>query len=77
MTKISTVHYRKLIKLFKDNGFVFNRQKGDYVVYVRDDIKRPLVIPVYKEIPVFIIKKNLKTAGIDRKVYLKYLGIIK
>lgn len=73
MPKITTVHYRKLIRVFEKKGFVFDRQEGDHLIYVRDDIKRPIVIPMYKSIPVFIILNNLKTASISRKEYLKLL----
>lgn len=35
--------------------------------------KRRLVVPKYKNIPVFIIKNNLETAGISRKRYFELL----
>lgn len=73
MPKISTVHYRKLVRVFERKGFVFDRQEGDHLIYVRDNIKRPVVIPMYKPIPVFIILNNLKTAGISRQEYLSLL----
>jgi predicted RNA binding protein YcfA (HicA-like mRNA interferase family) len=73
MPKISAVHYRKLSRVFEQKGFVFDRQEGDHLIYVRHDIKRPLVIPTYKAVPVFIILNNLKTAGISRKEYLSLL----
>jgi len=73
MPKISTVHYRKLVRVFEKKGFVFDRQEGDHLIYVRDNIKRPIVIPMYKSVPVFIVLNNLKTAGIPRKEYLALL----
>lgn len=73
MPKISTVHYRKLVRVFEQKGFVFDRQEGDHLIYVRDDIKRPIVIPMYKSVPVFIVLNNLRTAGISRAEYLALL----
>lgn len=73
MPKISTVHYRKIIRVFEQKGFVFDRQEGDHLIYVRDDIKRPVVIPMYKSVPIFIILNNLKTAGVSREEYLSLL----
>ena len=73
MPKIATAHYRKLVRVFEKKGFVFDRQEGDHLIYVRNDIKRPIVIPVYKSVPVFIILNNLKTAGISRQEYLSLL----
>jgi hypothetical protein len=36
-------------------------------------VKRPLVIPVYREIPVFIIRNLLRTAGMSRERYFDLL----
>lgn len=76
MPKISVIHYKKLIKFFEFYGFVFSRQKGDHLAYIKDGVKRPVIIPAYKEVPVFIIKDNLNTAGISREDYLKFFKII-
>ncbi len=73
MPKISPVHYKKLVRVFEKKGFMFDRQAGDHLVYVRDDVKRPIVIPTYSQVPVFIILNDLKTAGISRKEYLALL----
>lgn len=73
MPKIAAVHYRKIVRMFERKGFVFDRQEGDHLIYVRDDIKRPVVIPMYRSVPVFIILNNLKTAGISREEYLRLL----
>jgi len=74
MPRIAPVHYRKLEKVFKNKGFVYVRTKGDHLVYTKKGIDRPIIIPVYREIPEFIILRNLKTAGISRKEYLELLA---
>lgn len=43
--------------------------------YVKQEIKRPIVIPMYKQVPVFIIKNNLRSAGITRKDYFRLLKL--
>ncbi|MEK9184915.1 MAG: type II toxin-antitoxin system HicA family toxin [Patescibacteria group bacterium] len=73
MPKISTVHYRKLVRVFEQKGFTLDRQEGDHLIYIKDNIKRPIVIPMYKSVPVFIVLNNLKTAGISREEYLALL----
>lgn len=73
MPKLGPIHYRKLTKIFEKKGFVYVRTQGDHLVYQKVGILRPIVIPKYKEIPEFIILKNLKTAGITRQEYLKLL----
>ena len=34
---------------------------------------RPLIIPDYREVPIFIILNNLRTAGISREEFLRML----
>lgn len=73
MSRLTPVHYRKLARVFEYKGFKHVRTSGDHLVYTKEGILRPIVIPKYKEIPEFIILKNLKTAGITRSEYLKLL----
>ena len=60
-------------KVFLAAGFRFARQKGSHRSYVKPGVLRPVVIPTYKEVPVAIIRNNLKTAGISRDDYFKLL----
>jgi len=73
MPRIIPVHYRRLAKVFEKKGFKYLRTQGDHLVYGKKGILRPIIIPMYREIPEFIILRNLKTAGINRKEYLKLL----
>lgn len=73
MPRITPIHYRKLKKVFEKKGFKYLRTEGDHLVYGKSDLTRPIIIPKYREIPEFIILKNLKTAGISRKEYLESL----
>ncbi|PIU36776.1 hypothetical protein CO005_00395 [Candidatus Roizmanbacteria bacterium CG_4_8_14_3_um_filter_34_9] len=71
--KITPVHYKKLCFVFEKLGWSFIRQKGDHLIYEKQGFIRPVVIPMYKTIPVFIIKNNLRTAKISREEYLEIL----
>lgn len=73
MPRLTPIHYRKLAKVFEKKGFSYVRTHGDHLVYEKEGIIRPVIIPMYKEIPEFIILKNLKTAKITRKEYLELL----
>ena len=73
MSRLTPLHYKKLVRVFEQCGFVFDRQEGDHLIYVKQGIKRPLVIPMYKQIPVFIIQNNLRSAGLSRDEYLRLL----
>jgi len=73
MSKINPIHWRKLVKVFERNGWVLDRIEGDHLVYVKSGYIRPVVIPKVKEVQVFIIANNLKTAKILREEYFKLL----
>ena len=73
MPSIRPVHHRVLVALFEKNGYIFDRQRGDHLIYIKAGMARPLVIPAYSEVPVFIIKNLLRTAGMSREQYLELL----
>ena len=73
MPTLRPVGYRTLARVFELDGFAFNRQHGDHLIYTRAGVKRPLVIPIYPEVPVFIIKNLLRTAGMSRERYFDLL----
>jgi len=69
MPAIKPVSYQSLVKVFEQDGFTFDRQRGDHLIYTKPDIKRPVGIPMYSAVPVFIIKNLLRTAGMPRERY--------
>ena len=73
MPRMTPVHWRILEQVFLAAGFRFVRQQGSHRSYVKPGIARPVVIPTYDEIPVSIIRNNLKTAGIARDEYFSLL----
>jgi hypothetical protein len=40
-------------------------------------VARPVVIPAYKQVPVFVIRNNLKWAGLSRDEYFALLDKVK
>ena len=60
MAKLSSQHYRKLRKLFERKGFYFKRQASSHIVLDGKDLKRPLIIPAYQDVPVRIIQGLLR-----------------
>lgn len=74
MERIRPIHYKKFEKFLFYIGCNFDHQKGDHRVYKRADLKRPLVIPAEKEIPIFIIRNNLRTLEINPAEYLKTIS---
>jgi len=76
MPRLVQIHWRKLVKILEIEGAVIVGQTGDHIEMKKEGAKRRLVVPKYKNIPVFIIKNNLETAGISRKRYFELLGKI-
>ncbi|OHA01232.1 MAG: hypothetical protein A3C11_00735 [Candidatus Sungbacteria bacterium RIFCSPHIGHO2_02_FULL_49_12] len=73
MPHIAPIHYKELARVFELYGFALDRREGDHLVYIKKGIQRPVVIPTYKQVPVFIIKNNLRSAGIPREEYFRLL----
>ncbi|OGZ35628.1 MAG: hypothetical protein A3I88_00700 [Candidatus Portnoybacteria bacterium RIFCSPLOWO2_12_FULL_39_9] len=77
MPKITPLDYKKLVKIFETEGFKIIRQKGDHIILTKTGTPRPIVIPMYKEVPVFVIRNNLRVAEITRERYFELLKKIK
>ena len=73
MSAIKQINHRKLARVFEKFGWTYDRTKGDHMVFVKKGFLRPVVIPKYKNIPVFIIKNNLRAAKITVEEYSKAL----
>jgi predicted RNA binding protein YcfA (HicA-like mRNA interferase family) len=71
MPTIRPVHYKSLIAVFERDGFVFDRQRGDHLIYIKEGMRQPLAIPAYDDVPVFIIKNLLRTAEMSRDRYFE------
>jgi len=71
--RLQPISSDKLRKVFEKAGFTLARISGDHMVLTKAGVIRPVVIPIKKEVPVFVIKNNLRTAGISREEYLKIL----
>ncbi|MBI5885160.1 MAG: type II toxin-antitoxin system HicA family toxin [Deltaproteobacteria bacterium] len=73
MPRLTPVTASRLRKVFEKAGFKCVRIEGDHFVYTKMGVPRPVVIPDWDELPVFIIKNNLRTAGISREEYFSLL----
>ena len=73
MPKIVPIPSSKLRKVFEKAGFKCVRIEGDHYVYTKPGVARPVVIPEWPEVPVFIIKNNLRTANMSRDEYFEIL----
>ena len=58
---------KEIIKILKQNGFIFRSQKGSHKKFVKDD--RTVIIPEHgkKDIPMGTLKNIEKQSGIKLK----------
>jgi predicted RNA binding protein YcfA (HicA-like mRNA interferase family) len=68
------IHWKDLEAVILEHGFTFDRQRGDHRAYIRQGTLRPIIIPTWDELPEFIIRNGLRTAGISKKTFLQFLG---
>lgn len=73
MPQLTPITKRKFEKFLVFIGCYFKRQKGDHLIYDRVDLKRPVVFTADKEVPVFIIRNNLRTLRMSVEEYLEIL----
>ncbi len=73
MPKLTPLSWKEVEKVFIAAGFRFARQKGSHRSYIKPGIARPIVIPTYDEVPVSVIRNNMKTAGISRDEFFRLL----
>jgi predicted RNA binding protein YcfA (HicA-like mRNA interferase family) len=59
--------------VFEKDGFVLRRQEGDHLIFAKAGCLRPVVIPLYNEIDVDIIKSNMRTAAMSRERFFELL----
>lgn len=74
MDSIKPLPYKKLVKIFEAAGCKYSHTKGDHLIFHHADAIRPVVIPKYKEVPVFIIRNNMKIINLSRERFLELLS---
>lgn len=58
MPRLTPIHWKQFKKFVLFVGCRFERERGDHLIYWRQGLKRPVVFPKDKELPVFIIRNN-------------------
>jgi len=71
--KVKPTHYQVQVRIFEMAGCIYVRTKGDHLVYHYPEAIRPVVIPKYAEVPVFVIKNNMRVIGMSREKYIELL----
>ena len=53
--KIKPTNFQLQMKIFEMDGCEYVRTQGDYLIYHYPGAIRPVVIPKYREVPVFTL----------------------
>ena len=54
-------------------GCTMTRQSGDHIVYWRDGLARPVILSKGTEVPLFVVRNNLRVLGISHDEYISIL----
>ena len=71
MPRLSPTNWRTQVKIFEKFGCLYVRQKEDHLIYHHPDAKRAVVIPHYDEVPVTVIRNNMRTVNMSREQYFR------
>ena len=71
MPRLSPTAWRIQVKIFEKFGCNYVRQRGDHLIYHHPDAKRAVVIPRYNEVPVTVIRNNMRTVNMSREQYFQ------
>ena len=73
MSGVRPISWKRFEKFLFKAGCEFKREKGDHRIYSKPGLMRPVVIPRDSQLPVFIIRNNLRVLGMNVEEYLKIL----
>ena len=73
MPKMPTVSSKKFRIFLEREGCTYDGVEGDHYVYRKASLVRPIVVPVRKDLPIFIILNNLRTLGMTRAEFIRAL----
>lgn len=74
MPRITPIPWQKFERFLLISGCRFKREKGNHRIYWRADLKRPIIIPREKQLPIFVIRNNLRVLGMSPEDYLDIVG---
>ncbi|PIP88494.1 hypothetical protein COW80_00095 [Candidatus Beckwithbacteria bacterium CG22_combo_CG10-13_8_21_14_all_01_47_9] len=73
MPRLVPIKRKKFETFLKLIGCQLKRIKGDHLIFWRSGLKRPVIITADTDVPIFIIRNNLRTLGMSVKEYLNLI----
>jgi len=77
MPSTNNISWRRFEKFLLRVGCKYVRQRGSHRIYSRVGLARPIVLPTYRTLPMFVIKNNLRILEISDQQYLEIMKRIK
>jgi len=74
MPKITPTDWRTLERIFEADGWVYCRTRGSHRSYTKPGFNRPVIIPMYKDCGLDIIKSNMRTAHMSNERYFELMN---
>ena len=74
MPRLSSTGWQTQVKIFEKFGCSFVRQKGSHLIYHHPNAICAVVIPRYDEVPINIIRNNIRTVNMSREEYFRLLA---
>ncbi|MGO8787065.1 MAG: type II toxin-antitoxin system HicA family toxin [Terriglobia bacterium] len=72
MTRLAGIPGRKVVRAFERAGFVASKPEGSHVA-----LRKPgfpiLVIPLHREVSPFLLRSQIKRAGLTEQQFLELL----
>ena len=67
MSTLPAYTSKKLVKLLRKKGFVFDRASGSHQIYMLPDRSKRVIVPMHnKDLPKGTLISIIKQAGIDK-----------
>lgn len=69
MSKLSNQSWRSFTKFLEYIGCTHVRTQGDHMMFHKEGLLRPLVVPKWDTLPEFIVKNNLRILKISTRQF--------
>ncbi|MBI2918460.1 MAG: type II toxin-antitoxin system HicA family toxin [Chloroflexi bacterium] len=73
MPRLAPTNWQTQVRVFEAYGCTFVHPTSSHLVYDHPRARRPVIIPRYEEVPVFIIRNNMRAVGMSREDYFEIL----
>jgi mRNA interferase HicA len=74
MTRLPTLHVRKIIKALEQAGFVLDRQTGSHFIMRNPITRRTTCVPIHgKDVKRGLMKEILQQAGLSEEAFRGFL----